>query len=82
MTISKERLSELALEVATNSQVFTEALMGDYELGITNFAHALLKRVEQESEVAGYVDSIGRYQSTNYKRKDIVPLIALPLVEE
>lgn len=52
MTISKERMKELAIEAGA------EAFGADFDLlpnePFIHFAHVLLKAVEQESEVVGY----------------------------
>ncbi len=59
MTISKERMNEIALEVAKSficemeGYIYFGSNPGIPEDDITDFAHTLLKAVETESEVVG-----------------------------
>ena len=48
MTISKERFEQLALEVWNNGATEYDDREGDFI--VTDFAHALIKRVEAESD--------------------------------
>ena len=81
MTISKERLNELALEV--DEQVFgsdPEWLFTSTDTALQAYAHALLKRVEEEAEVIAFLHDQRFLQFTNGGKKDALKLIALPLV--
>jgi hypothetical protein len=83
--ISKERLNEIALNCAE------EILLQDGNfytilkaMGPARFAYALLKAVEQESEVVAFMEhgfngSYCVYEQSDKFKSD--PLIALPLVE-
>ncbi len=79
MSISKERLNEIALEV------WADGFAGrSEEEFVYDFAHALLKAVEVECEVVGYqskmsgnIDNEGGVVPDWYNK-----LIALPLVSE
>lgn len=91
MSISKQRLDELAIEVAKRFDQLTDYLGGDFQLSgrqMKDFAHALLAAVEAElkpvtkavrkpSEASNSVsDSIGHYLPIGMN------LISLPLIKE
>jgi hypothetical protein len=92
MTISKERLSELAIECANAHEIGY-----DSEYHISDFAHALLKSVEQEladeAPVHIYPWDLEKFDGAETfctvfsipvgcPDGATVPLIALPLVSE
>mgnify|MGYP006995909453 CR=1 FL=1 len=93
MTISKERFEQLALEVAKEKDSNWSQSVNFYK----DFAHALIKRVEKESEalvttVQGsevdlqgnliYPIDIDYYQDDLRDMSVGISLIALPLVSE
>jgi len=81
MTISKERLSELALEVGKSQyEDDFHKWPEEYTQRVIDFAHALLKRVEEEAEVIAFLHDQRFLQFTNGGKKDALKLIALPLV--
>ena len=85
--ISKERLNALALDVADKfdySEFSSEFRM--YSCDIGNFAHALIKAMEAESEVVAFAHkndsrSVLRSVGGMMNHSDWNPCVALPLVE-
>lgn len=75
MTISKEKFEAIALEVASDVPWTTAGIHGKR---IIYFTHALIKRVEAESEIIGVVHE--PYQDGSYS--DMRKTVALPLVAE
>jgi len=83
MTISKERFNNLAINLShsmdgfdwdrSDTSIITES-------GMLRFANALLKAVEAESDVVGYLCD-GKLSNTDYPFKGDKELITLPLVE-
>ena len=96
MTISRSKFESIALEVAKAIPEFLWSEGCGYESGVVEnelkmFSNALIKRVEEESEIAEhlytYVDDYGRTiedVSVDKQGREFtaVPLIALPLVAE
>jgi hypothetical protein len=89
MTISKERLNKIVNMLAT--QLYWADKVPAEEEHI-QFAHALLKAVEQESKVVGHgmFNTEGKCYAISQHRSSMcvggltftaIPLIALPLVE-
>ena len=90
MSISKERFEQIALELTMKQSLATELVFGDYEAGVYNFAHALIKAVEAESGVVGWLNE-GELYEVEQRRLyanggGVFPnqskLIAIPLVSE
>jgi len=78
MTISKALLDKIVVELAKEMPPF-DICLEPYAFH-KYFAHALLKRVEEEAEVIAFLHDQRFLQFTNGGKKDALKLIALPLV--
>lgn len=78
MTISRERFQHLVVQaLSANGKGKWESIAD-----MVSDAHALIKAIEQEAEVVGYMSQNGFLEkSARWKHGYPIELIALPLVE-